>query len=107
MRGSATTSAGDQQFLARWQQRLHRAPGPAATKTSSGTWSGGYEDFIGQLAQRIKADLCLDESRVFAEGFSIGAPTRACIFVGAPPPSPPNERTPWVPDETWDFISQY
>jgi hypothetical protein len=34
-------------------------------------------------------------------------PTRACIFVGDHTPSLPNEHTTWVPDETWDFITQF
>jgi polyhydroxybutyrate depolymerase len=36
-----------------------------------------------------------------------GYPTRACLFVGKHTPSPPNEETTWVPDETWKFIEQF
>lgn len=167
------------------------------------SWPQGNEDFIGQLVQMLKEELCIDETRVFAEGFSMGGsmsyalackfpdvfraiavhsggamsgcdqsnrgpvayfmthgindsvctypnygvpqlndfaerngcdpltlptptdpsgntpvcvdfqncdpgyPTRACVFVGDHTPSPPNEANTWVPDETWDFISQF
>lgn len=41
------------------------------------------------------------------EGCSEGYPTRACIFVGDHTPSPPSTQNTWVPEETWNFISQF
>jgi len=48
-----------------------------------------------------------EPSCVDFEGCSEGHPTRACIFVGDHTPSPPSTQTTWVPQETWDFISQF
>ncbi len=40
------------------------------------------------------------------EGCMEGYPARACVFVGGHSPSPGGRNT-WVPEETWDFFTQF
>jgi poly(3-hydroxybutyrate) depolymerase len=47
-----------------------------------------------------------EPSCVDYEGCSDGYPARACIFVGDHTPSPGGGGS-WVPDEAWNFISQF
>lgn len=48
-----------------------------------------------------------EPSCVDFEGCKEGYPTRACIFVGDHTPSPPNTQNTWVPQEAWNFLSQF
>jgi len=201
--GVASGSAGaNYEYYGLWA-RANGSTIFVAPQGINNSWPGGNEPFIGALVDMLKEDLCIDETRVFAEGFSMGGsmsyalackfpdtfravavhsggsmsgcdqsnrgpvayfmthgnhdsvctypnygvpqlndfaerngcdpmdmptptdnsgatpvcvdfqncdpayPTRACIFVGDHTPSPPNERTTWVPDETWAFITQF
>lgn len=47
------------------------------------------------------------QSCIDFEGCMGDYPTRACIFIGDHTPSPPNVNSSWVPQETWNFISQF
>jgi poly(3-hydroxybutyrate) depolymerase len=40
---------------------------------ASGTWSSGDIEFVQTMVDAIKTQACVDESRIFASGFSMGA----------------------------------
>jgi polyhydroxybutyrate depolymerase len=68
------------------------------------------EDFAmlnGCMSQTLPMPSGQMPSCVDFEGCSAAHPTRACIFVGPHTPSPPMTSNTWVPQETWDFISQF
>jgi polyhydroxybutyrate depolymerase len=48
-----------------------------------------------------------EPSCVDFEGCMEGYPARACIFVGDHTPSPRNGQDTWVPEEAWNFLSQF
>jgi poly(3-hydroxybutyrate) depolymerase len=66
-----------------------------------------FAEVNGCMPREMPTPSGQEPSCVDFEGCLEGHPTRACIFVGDHTPSPPSTQTTWVPEETWNFISQF
>jgi poly(3-hydroxybutyrate) depolymerase len=85
--GSASDVVNSKYFTFATQDSKNTIFAAPEASNGAGSWSNGDVAFTDSILDQIKGDLCIDESRIFATGFSFGggmamalACTRAEVF---------------------------